>query len=85
MQDHSIIVDETDIYSNKPIDEVLVSDVFETSPFSESISKLIKEREVAINNNDLVKSEEIENKLKAINPQYFSYFDIDKLLKTVSK
>ena len=85
LQDHSIIVDETDIYSNKPIDEVLASDVFETSPFSESITKLIKEREIAINNKDLVKSEEIENKLKAINPQYFSYFDIDKLLKTVSK
>lgn len=85
MKDHSILVDETDLYSNKPIDEVLASDVFETSPFSESITILMKEREEAIKHNEFQKSEELEEKLKAINPQYFSYFDIDKLLKTVSK
>lgn len=85
MKDHSILVDETDLYSNKPIEEVLASDVFETSSFSETITNLMKEREEAINNNDLKKSEKLEEKLKKINPQYFSYFDIDKLLKTVSK
>lgn len=85
MKDHSILEDATDLYSNKPIDEVLASDVFETSPFSESITKLMKEREDAIKENNIQKSEELEEKLKAINPQYFSYFDIDKLLKTVSK
>lgn len=84
-KNHSILVDETDVYSNKPIDEVLASEVFETSSFSDSITKLMKEREEAIKQNDLLKSEEIEEKLKEINPQYFSYFDIDKLLKTVSK
>lgn len=85
MKDHSILVDETNLYSNKPIEEVLASEVFETSSFSESITKLINEREEAIKQNDFSKSELIEEKLKEINPQYFSFYDIDKLLKSVSK
>lgn len=85
IKDHSILEDETDLYSNKPIDEVLVSDVFDTNPFNATITQLMEERKEAIQQNNLTKSEEIEEKLKAINPQYFSYFDIDKLLKQVSK
>lgn len=84
MKDYSVLIDETDLYSNKPIDEVLASDVFETSPFSESITKLLRERQESINQNNFERSEQIETELKAINPQYFSYFDIDKLLKSVS-
>jgi predicted ATP-binding protein involved in virulence len=85
MKNHSILLDETDLYSNKPIDEVLASDVFETSPFSETITELMNKREIAINENNISESEKIEEQLKIINPQYFSYFDIDKLLNLVSK
>lgn len=85
MKNHSILVDETDLYSNKPIDEVLASDVFETSPFSETITNLMTKRENAIINKDFAESEKIEEQLKEINPQYFSYLDIDKLLNLVSK
>jgi predicted ATP-binding protein involved in virulence len=85
MTDHSILVDETSLYSNKPIDEILMSDIFNTNPFNEAISNLMKERIEAINEGNIEKSTNIETELKKINPQYFSYFDIDTMLKTLSK
>lgn len=85
MKDHSVIVDETDIYSNKPIEEILQSEVFNTNPFNSEISDLMDKRKEAIENQDILEKESIEQKLKAINPEYFSYFDIDKLIKSISK
>ncbi len=84
-KDHSVIVDETDLYSNKPIEEILQSEVFSTNPFNAEISELMNRRKIAIESKDFVTKEEIEEKLKAINPEYFSYFDIDKLIKSISK
>jgi predicted ATP-binding protein involved in virulence len=84
-KDHSIIVDETDLYSNKPIEEILQSEVFSTNPFNAEISDLMSKRKIAIESKDFVNKEAIEEKLKAINPEYFSYFDIDKLIKSISK
>lgn len=84
-KDHSVIVDETDVYSNKPIEEILQSEVFSTNPFNAEISELMNKRKIAIEIKDFVTKEEIEEKLKAINPEYFSYFDIDKLIKSISK
>jgi predicted ATP-binding protein involved in virulence len=84
-KDHSVIVDETDVYSNKPIEEILQSEVFNTNPFNAEISDLMNKRKVAIETKDFAKKEEIEEKLKVINPEYFSYFDIDKLIKSISK
>jgi predicted ATP-binding protein involved in virulence len=84
--DHCIVTDETAQYSNKPIDEILMSPLFEeTLPFNEEISKLIEERKQAVESGDKAKRDEIEAKLKAINPQYFSYFDTDKLLEELAK
>lgn len=84
-RDHSIIIDETDVYSNKPIEEILQSEVFNTNPFNAEISELMQKRKLAIESKDFVTKEEIEEKLKAINPEYFSYLDIDKLIKSISK
>jgi predicted ATP-binding protein involved in virulence len=84
-KDHSIIVDETDVYSNKPIEEILQSEVFNTNPFNAEISELMNKRKLAIETKNFAKKEEIEEKLKAINPEYFSYFDIDKLIKSITK
>jgi predicted ATP-binding protein involved in virulence len=84
-KDHSIIVDETDLYSNKPIEEILQSEVFSTNPFNAEISELMNKRKIAIESKDFDTKEEIEEKLKAINPEYFSYFDIDKLIKSIAK
>ncbi|HAO08728.1 MAG TPA: hypothetical protein DCQ50_17510, partial [Chryseobacterium sp.] len=51
---HSLISDETSEYSNKPIDEILVSEVFGgTSPFAnEKIVELLEDRKKAIKNRD---------------------------------
>lgn len=84
-QNHSKIEDETSFYSNKPINEILISDVFaETQPFaSKEISDLLEKRDEAIKLNDKQLENEIESKLLEINPQYFSYFEIDDLIKKI--
>ncbi|ALU26728.1 MULTISPECIES: AAA family ATPase [Myroides] len=80
---YSKIIDETSKYSNKPIEEILSSDVFgETSSFANvEIDKLLKERIEAIEAGDKTKEKEIEEKLIAINPQYFGYLNLDDTLK----
>lgn len=84
---HSIIEDETSEYSNKPIDEILMSEVFGgTSPFAnEKIVELLEERKKAIKSRDKKLENKIEDALKQINPQYFSYLELDNLLKSISK
>ncbi|WP_435355659.1 AAA family ATPase [Emticicia sp. SJ17W-69] len=84
MKDHSVVVDETDLYANMPIEEILSSPIFETLSFNETISKLIEERKIAIEAGDLEKSHKLEEKLKEINPEYFSYFDVNKLLESIA-
>lgn len=84
MKDHSIVVDETDLYANMPIEEILSSPIFETLSFNDTISKLIEERKAAIEAGNFEKSQKIEEKLKKINPEYFSYFDVDKLLESIA-
>lgn len=83
--DHSIIVDKTAEYSNSPIDEILISEVFDTQPFNAEITNLMKERKEAIITHNKTKRTEIEQKLQALNPQYFSYFEIDELLEKITK
>ncbi|MFK8284487.1 AAA family ATPase [Capnocytophaga canis] len=80
--DHSIIVDETANYSNKPIEEILISEVFGgTTPFAnEEINRLLKERKEAIEKGDKQEEERTEKRLLELNPQYFSYLEMDKLL-----
>jgi len=83
--DHCVVVDETAEYSNKPIDEILMSPLFEeTQPFNTEITQLIEERKTAIERGDTTRREQIEARLKAINPEYFSYFDVDKLIEEVA-
>lgn len=86
-QNHSVISDETSEFSNKPIDEILVSDVFGgTSPFAnEKIVELLEERKKAIKSKNKDLENQIESQLKEINPQYFSYLELDNLLKSISK
>ena len=81
MIDHSIIVDETAQYSNKPIEEILLSDVFNTERFNQEITELLEQRDRAMELKDYDKKTKIEEKLKSINPTYFSYFDIEKMMQ----
>lgn len=85
MKDHSIVENKTAEYSNKPIEEILLSPVFNTSSFNTEISELIAERKQAIEKGNTKVAENIKKKLKEINPEYFSYFDVEDILKEISK
>ena len=68
MIDHSIIVDETAQYSNKPIEEVLLSDVFNTGQFNQEITTLLEKRDEAIAIKDYELKAKLESELQSINP-----------------
>lgn len=81
--EHCIVADETAEYSNKPVDEILMSPLFEeTLPFNEEITRLIEQRKQAILAGDTAEQTRIESTLKEMNPEYFAYFDLDQLLET---
>ncbi|CAA9214463.1 MAG: hypothetical protein AVDCRST_MAG56-120 [uncultured Cytophagales bacterium] len=84
--DHCVVKDETAEYSNKPIEEILLSPLFGvTYPFNQEISDLLRARKEAIQSGDKEKEKGIESRLKAINPDYFAYLDVDNLLGELSK
>ncbi len=84
--DHCIVKDETAEYSNKPIEEILLSPLFGgTYPFNAAISDLLRKRKQAIQEGNKSEEQRIESQLKAINPDYFAYLDIDNLLGELSK
>jgi predicted ATP-binding protein involved in virulence len=79
--EYAEITDETDIYSNKPVDEILLSPLFAvTHPFNQHITELLQKRKEAINAKDEGKKNKIEQELKEINPQYFNFLNIDNML-----
>lgn len=82
---HSIVKEETDFYINKPIEEVLQSPLFNIRNFSEEISILLDERKKAAEQKDLEKLNQIESLLLQINPEYFDFLNIEKILKTLKK
>lgn len=83
--DHAEIIDETDLYSNKPVEEILLSPLFSTTyPFNQKISNLLQERKIAINAKDNVQKSLIEKKLIKINPQYFNFLNIDRILDDIT-
>jgi predicted ATP-binding protein involved in virulence len=76
-----VVSEESDSYASKPVDEILISEAFDgTQPFSEEMTKLIEGRKSAIERGDTAERRHIEDALKAKNPDYFSYFDIDEHL-----
>lgn len=85
MKDYSIVVEETDEYINKPVEEILLSAAFDTNNFGEEITELLNARIQAITDNNDAKKTEIESELLRRNPEYFSYFRVDELLKSITK
>lgn len=83
--EYSIVEEETDYYINKPIEEILLSPLFNTSNFGTEISNLIEERKLAVKENNLDKIKEIEQKLLNVNPEYFDYLNLDNILKSIKK
>ncbi|MEK8019499.1 MAG: AAA family ATPase, partial [Candidatus Parabeggiatoa sp.] len=83
--DHAEMTDETDIYSNKPVEEILLSPLFgATHPFNQNITELLQKRKKAINTKDDVQKTKIEKELKEINPQYFNFLNIDNILGEIT-
>ena len=83
--DGSVIKEETDFYRNKPIEEILMSPLFNTGNFNSEISELMSERKKAIASHNTDKADAIEDKLLELNPEYFNYLKIDKLIEELQK
>ena len=69
--DHSIIKDETDNFSNLPVEEVLLSPLFDTNSFGTEISELLEKRKKAIKAQNKEVVLQIEKELLELNPEYF--------------
>jgi predicted ATP-binding protein involved in virulence len=84
--DHCVVEDETGAYGNKPVDEILMSPLFEaTRPFNAEITALLERRDAAIKEGDGEERAAIERQLYELNPAYFAYFEIDQLLDDLSQ
>jgi len=83
--DFSTIIEETDFYSNKPVEEILMSPLFNTNNFNIEISELLKKRKSAIQSNNQQLAGKIEEELTVLNPGYFNYFKIDELINSIKK
>ena len=81
----SHVEDESGNYANKPIEEILRTPLFDTDSFSNRISYLLNLRKHALQNKNIEQAEKAEKLLLEINPQYFSYLEIDELLKSLKK
>jgi len=81
--EQSFVKEETDLYSNKPVEEILLSPLFSTQSFNNDISELLIKRKKAIELNENDKKIEIEKQLLKINPEYFNYLNIDELIKKI--
>ncbi len=83
---HCVVREETDVYANKPVEEILLSPAFsETAPFNEDISGLMEQRKRAAEKGDDAERRRIEAVLKARNPDYFSYFDVEERLRSLGR
>ena len=72
---HSVVKDETSVYSNLPVDEILLSDAFNVAPFNNEITDLMKLRKAAIEKKAEREVKSIESKLYELNPDYFAYLN----------
>ena len=78
--DYSIVRDITEDYSNLPVDEVLVSDVFGVSPFATKISDIQEQRKVAIESGDTEKAKALGDQLVKMNSNYFGFINLKETL-----
>lgn len=72
----STIKDETDYYDNLSVEEVLVSGVFNVSPFNNEITDLMQKRKQLVKSGDMTGAKQIAQQLYDINPEYFAYLNV---------
>lgn len=81
-----VVADETDLYANKPVEDILLSPAFDgTQPFGEEMTRLLEQRKQAVQAGDDEARRSIEAQLLEKNPEYFSYFDIDERLRALKR
>lgn len=83
--EYSVVKEETDLYSNKPVEEILMSPLFNTSNFNSEITELLKKRKEALVNKDDRELQQIEEELLKKNPEYFNYLNIEEIIKSIKK
>lgn len=83
--DYSVVVEETDLYTNKPVEEILMSPLFNTSNFNIEISDLLRLRKEALQQDNKDEISRIEKALLEINPEYFNYLKIEDTIKSIKK
>jgi len=83
--DYSIVRDMTEDYSNLPVDEVLVSDVFGVSPFATKISDIQEQRKSAIESGNTKKAKELGEQLAKMNSNYFGFINLKESLNCLGK
>lgn len=83
--EYSIVKEETDFYINKPIEEILMSPLFDTRNFNSEISELLHQRKIAHEFRNQEEIKKIETKLLEINPEYFNYLNIEKIINSIKK
>lgn len=80
----SCYVEQQEDVANRPVDEILMSGVFdETQPFNEEITALIEQRSKAMEAGDEAARRDAEAKLLALNPQHFAYFKVDDMMASL--
>lgn len=75
---YSQIVDTTDLYDHLSVEEILVSNVFNVSPFNNEISSLMEKRKQLLSAGDVDAAKAISRQLYDINPEYFAYLSVSK-------
>ena len=73
----NFIANETDYYASMPVDEILLSDAFNTTPFNNNITGKMRERKAALKQGNTAEAERLKKELIEINPEYFGYMDIE--------
>lgn len=72
--DYSEVQDESNDYSNLPVDEVLNTPVFNVGPFSTEITDLLAQRKQALKDGDGVKVKKYTDELLRLNEDFFSFY-----------
>ena len=82
---HSIVEEETDVFANQPIEEILMSPLFDTNNFNEDIAQLMRRRKEAVTQSNTAEIAQIEQLLMEKNPEYFNYLNIEQLIQAIKK
>ena len=83
--EYAIVRDMTEDYSNLPVDEVLVSDVFGVSPFATKISDIQEQRKAAIESGETVKAKDLGEQLAKMNSNSFGFITLKETLNSLGK